>query len=99
MKNAKARMKERSAKMKSSPNEVPHTAKRRKLEDIEDQVIKEENPTKIAVLFDWYRAKYLNDWNDTDGDAKKRRTDESGLLREQASGSHQPAVYEEVGVE
>ena len=52
VKNAKARMQERSAKMKSSLNEVPDTAKRRKLEDIEDQVMKEEDPTKIAELFD-----------------------------------------------
>ena len=50
-KNAKARMKERSAKMKSCPKEVPDTAKRRKLEDIEDQVMKEKDLTKIAELF------------------------------------------------
>ena len=61
VKNAKARMQERSAKMKRSPDEVPDTAKRRKLEDIEDQVMKEEDPTKIAELFDRYRAEYLND--------------------------------------
>ena len=59
VKNAKARMEERSAKRQNSPNEVPDTAKRRKLEDIEDQVMKEENPTKIAELFDRYRAEYL----------------------------------------
>ena len=97
--NAKARMKERSAKMKSSPNEVPDTATRRTLEDIEDQVMKQENPTKMAELFDRYRAEYLNDRNDTDGESKKRMTDERSLLREQASGSDQPAAYEEVGVE
>ena len=39
VKNAKARTQERSAKMKGSPNEIPDTAKRRKLEDIEDQAI------------------------------------------------------------
>ena len=48
VKNAKARMEERSAKVKGSSNEVPDTAKRRKLEDIEDQVMKEEDPTKLA---------------------------------------------------
>ena len=99
VKNAKARMKERSAKIKGCPNEVPDTAKRRKLEDIEDQVMKEEDPTKIAELFDRYRAEYVNDSDDTDGGAKRRRTDESGLLRVQASGSQQPAAYDEVGVE
>ena len=49
VKNAKAKMKERSAKMKSSLNEIPDTAKRRKLEGIEDQVTKEEeDPTKTC---------------------------------------------------
>ena len=91
VKNAKARMEERSARRKKSPNEVPDTAKRRKLEDIEDQVMEEENPTQIAELFDRYRAEYLNDREDLGGNAKR--------LREQASGSHQSATYAEVGVE
>ena len=98
VKNAKAWM-ERSARRKNSPNEVPDTAKRRKLEDIEDQVMKEENPTKIAELFDRYRAEYLNDRVDIGGNAKRQKSEESVLLREQASGSHQSATYAEVGVE
>ena len=99
VKNAKARMEERSARRKNSPNEVPDTAKRRKLEDIEDQVMKEENPTKIAELFDRYRAEYLNDREDIGGNAKRQKSEKSVLLREQASGSHQSATYTEVGVE
>ena len=71
VKNAKARMEERSARRKNSPNEVPDTAKRRKLEDIEDQVMKEENPTKVE-LFDRYRAEYLNDLEDLGGNAKSK---------------------------
>ena len=99
VKNAKARMEERSARRKNSPNEVPDTAKRRKLEDIEDQVMKEENPTQIAELFDRYRAEYLNDREDIGGNAKRQKSEKSVLLREQASGSHQSATYAEVGVE
>ena len=83
----------------NSPTEVPDTAKRRKLEDIEDQVMKEVNPTKIAELFDQYRAEYLNDREDIGGNAKRQKSEESVLLREQASGSHQSAAYAEVGVE
>ena len=98
-KNAKARMNERSAKMKSSPDEIPDTAKRRKLEDIGDQVMKEEDLAKFAELFDRDRAEYLNDRDDADGDAKRQRTEESVLLRDLASGSNQPAAYAEVGVE
>ena len=73
-------MKERSAKMESSPNEIPDKAKRRKLEDIEDQMMKEDLTT-LAELFERYRAEYLNDRDDTDGDAKRERTEESVLLR------------------
>ena len=75
------------------------TTKRRKLEDIEDQVVKEEDPTKIAELFDRYRADLFNDREDIGGNAKRQRIEESVLLREHVSGSHQPAAYAEVGVE
>ena len=95
-KNAKARMEERSARRKNSPNEVTDTAKRRKQED---QVMKEENPTNIAGLFDRYRAEHLNDREDIGGNAKRQKFEKSVLLREQASGSHQSTTYAVVGVE
>ena len=59
----------------------------------------EENPTKIAELFERNRAECLNDREDISGDAKRQRTEEPVLLREQASGSHRSATYAEVGVE
>ena len=49
--------------------------------------MKEENPTKVAELFDRYRAEYLNDREDIGGNAKRQKSEESVLLREQASGS------------
>ena len=73
----------------------PDTAKRRKLEDVENQVMKEETPTKIAELFDRYRAEYLNDREDIGGNAKRQKFEKSVFLREQASGSHQSATYAE----
>ena len=59
--------------------------------------MKEESSTKIAELFDRYRAEYLNDR--VGGNAKRQKSEESVLLREQVSGSHQSATYHEVGVE
>ena len=47
--------------------------------------MKEEDPTKLAELFDRYRAEYLDDRDDTDGDAKRQRTEESVLLRTSVS--------------
>ena len=54
--NGKARRKERSAEMRSSSKEIPDTAKRRMLEDIDGQVMKEEDPSKLAELVDRNRA-------------------------------------------
>ena len=57
----------------NSPNEVPDTAKRRKLEDIEDQVMKEEeDPTKTAELFRSVLAEYLNDREDIGGNERSQ---------------------------
>ena len=67
--------------------------------EVGDQVMKEENPTKIAELFDRCRAEYLNDREDIGGNAKRQKSEESVLLREQTSGPHQLASYAEVGVE
>ena len=91
VKNAKARMKERSAKMKSSPNEIPDTAKRRKLGGHRGPGDEAGGSDQTCGVFDGYRAEYSNDCDDSDGNAKRQRTEESVLLREQAPGSHQPA--------
>ena len=54
VKSAKAGMQEKFTTMKGSPNEIPDTAKRKKREDIEDQAMNEEDPTKHAELFELY---------------------------------------------
>ena len=110
VRNAKVRMQERSTEIKGDLSEIPDTAKRRKLEDIEEQAMKEDDPIKLAELYELYRAEYLKDRESKDEDAKRRRTEElapprdraSGSqqpeVREQASASHQPAVYVEMDV-
>jgi hypothetical protein len=100
VKNAKVRMQERTTKMKADPKEQGDTGKRRKLEDIEDQAMKEEDPDKLAKLFEQYRAEYIGERNDNEEDGKRRRADESGraVMQEKASGSQQPAAYAEMEV-
>ena len=72
VKNAKVRMQERAAKVKADPKEQGDGAKRRKLEDIEDQAMKEEDLDKLAKLFEQYRVEYLNVRDAKDEDGKRR---------------------------
>ena len=73
VKNAKIRLSEKSRKLKEDtvPEEV--TSKRQRLDDIEEQAMKEQDPERLAALFEQYREEY----NESRGDeaaAKKRRT-------------------------
>jgi hypothetical protein len=94
VKNAKARLQERGARVMNEQGE----AKRRRLAEIEDEAMKEEDPVKLADLFEKYRVEYLNSRNENDGENKKQRTEEPAVLQERASGSGQPAVYEEMQI-
>ena len=77
VKCAKAGIQERFTKMKGSPNEIPDTAKRKKLEDIEDQAMKEEDLTKHAELL---RNEYLENRE------KNKDGEPALLLAEQVQG-------------
>ena len=92
MRNAKVRMQERSAKVRADQGDG---AKRRRLEDIEDRAMKEEDPDKLANLFEQYRAEYLGERSANDEDDKRRRSEGGAAMEERASGSQQPAVYAE----
>ena len=146
IKNAKARMQERTMKVKADSDEKGVMAKRRKLEEIEDQTMREEDPEKLADLFEKYRVEYTRERDEKDGgtcagwvetledseilameeedpaeftgrfeqhkekylkerdapaaDDKRRKTN-GGIeteMKERATGSSDPAVYEEMEV-
>ena len=98
VKNAKVRVKERTAKMQGDLNEVQDTAKRRKLESIEDQAMKEEDPIKLSELFEQYRAEYIRGRDNKDGDMKRQKVQEPSQMQERATGSQQPAEYVDMEV-
>ena len=98
IKNAKARLQERGAKIKAN-NETTTTnddnAKRRRLDDLEDQAMKEEDPEKLNNIFEEYREEYLKAReNAKEEDVKRARTEEPERMQERASGSADAAVYE-----
>jgi hypothetical protein len=75
IKNAKARLREKGKLVREESEEG--SAKRRKLEDIEEAAMAEEDPVKLMELFEAYRAEYtkMRD-NDDDSEAKRRKTGE-----------------------
>ena len=101
VKNAKARLQERGTKLKAndptttSDNDV----KRRRLDDLEDQAMREEDPEELNKIFEQYRKEYIKAREDNDDEqAKRARTENPGQLQERASGSAEAAVYEEMAI-
>ena len=97
VRNARIRMQERTAKFNANDEEPKCAAKRRKLEDIENQATVEKDSEKLAKLFEECREEYLK----TQGaDDDERRADESGrmVIQGRASGSQSPPVYEEMEI-
>ena len=59
VRNARIRMQERTAKFNANDEEPECAAKRRKLEDIENQAMVEKDLEKLAKLFEEYREEYI----------------------------------------
>ena len=101
VRNAKTRMQEQTNKVKGDATEEAKRRKRRRLEDIESEAMKEEDPEKSAALFEKYRLEYQEGRNKDDREDKRRKVEDEGMfeqdekdleLRERASGSGQAAA-------
>ena len=78
VKNAKIRLGERSRKAREEQDQDeshdPQDSKRRRLEDIENAAMAEEDPEKLAVLFEQYREEYQRrEAEKEEGDVKRRK--------------------------
>jgi hypothetical protein len=96
IKNAKARLQERGTKLKADKGDAANkdAAKRRRLDDLEDQAMKEEDPEKLSKIFEEYRREYLKARGEGQGEeAKRARTTGPEQMQEVASGSADAAVY------
>jgi len=104
-------MQEQTNKVRGDATEEGESGKRRRLEDIESEAMKEEDPEKLAALFERYRLEYQEGRSKEDREDKRRRVEDEGMfeqdekdldldldLRERASGSGQAAAYEEMEV-
>ena len=98
IKNAKVQLQERGARVGKGRVEVDETAKR-KLEEIEQQAIVEEDPQKLDKLFEQYRLEYVKVNGEIGSENKKRRTEEpETTMHEQAGGSGEAPMYVDAGV-
>ena len=99
VKNAKVRLQERASKVKDNVDEGRHDDKRRRLQEIEDEAMREEDPGKLNELFEKYRIEYMKDRGDDDEGGKRQKVQKLPVLQERASSSGQAAEYEgmEVG--
>ena len=98
VKNAKVRLQERANKVKGESSEGGNETKRRRLQEIEDQAMQEEDPVKLNELFENYRAEYTKDRDDNEGKSKRQKVQDPPEMQERASGSGQAAAYEEMQV-
>ena len=105
IKNAKARMQERGTKVLENiaedQGEGEGKQKRRRLGDLEDQAMAEEDPDKLNEIFEQYRKEYqeARDDNEEDQDVAKRpRMSSSARMAEAPSGSGDPTQYEQMDV-
>ena len=87
---------EEGTKRKSDKEEGD--SKKRRLDEIEDKAMREEDPSKLAELFEEYRREYLKGREDEDEGAKRKRIEAAAPLQEKSSGSGEPARYEEMEV-
>ncbi len=98
VKNAKVRLQERANKIKEDSSEGGNDAKRRRLQEIEEQAMREEDPTKLSDLFEKYRVEYLKDRGDDEEKNKRQKVQDTSVMQERATGSKQAAEYEEMQV-
>jgi hypothetical protein len=96
IKNARVRLQERGTKLKASGGGTTDNdnGKRRRLDDFEDQAMKEEDPEKLNKIFEEYRREYIRARDgDKEEEAKRARTTGPEQMQEVASGSADAAVY------
>jgi hypothetical protein len=98
VKNAKIRLQERGTKIKANDTTTDDTTKRRRLDELEDQAMQEDDPVKLNEIFETYRTEYLKARSEGTDATKRLKTGEGPRLQECASGSQQPAVYAEMEV-
>ena len=72
--------------------------KKRRLDEIEDKAMREEDPVKLTELFEEYRREYLKGRSSEDEGAKRKKTEDKTQLEEEASGSAGAAKYTEMEV-
>ena len=87
IRNAKIRLKEVSQRQrdeKKDQEDEEQQAKKRRLQEIEDQAMIEEDPDKLAMLFELYRAEYFRSRTEEDGDSKRRKVEVEGGRRKRA---------------
>lgn len=91
--NAKMRLRERMQRSEDKkPDDDDETQKkRRKLQDIEEKAMEEEDPGRLAELFEEYRGEYQRERERADADA--------GVLGELPSGSGDAIRREEMQVD
>ena len=80
VKNAKVRLQERANKVKEDTSEGGNDAKRRRLQEIEDQAMREEDPAKLSNLFEEYRKEYLKDRDGNEEESKRQRVQDTPVM-------------------
>ena len=73
VKNAKERLREKGRRLRGEPSTGGGDGERRKLHKIENQAMTEEDPEKLAKLFEDYRTEYLKEQADREEAEVKRR--------------------------
>ena len=102
VRNARVRMQERTRRSttRSTTDDEVGEAKRRRLEDIEEKAMEEEDPDKLTDLFKRYREEYERD-RGGNGEAVEEQVKKQikvDGMQELASGSGGAAVYEEMTI-
>ena len=96
VKNAKVRLQDKARQEK---REDIAPAKRRRLAEIEDKAMAEDDPDKLSELFEAYKKEYRASRADHDtGEAKRKKVEETAQVQERATGSDQGPTYEEMEV-
>ena len=108
VKNAKIRMSEKGRRVREESGMDQIDQKRRKLEQIEEEALAEENPDKLMELFEAYRTECQSIREETEeNENKKRRLRgeeeemtgvEAAEFVEKAGGSGDPVRLEEIEV-
>jgi hypothetical protein len=60
--------------------------------------MREEDPGKLSELFEKYRIEYMQDRGNNDDVRKRQKAQDPPVMQERATGSSQPAAYEDMEV-